>query len=1390
MKIKRNIINLLLLIIICLFGQNNYSQDISIEPITSFEKINLPGGPMGNSVQSIIQDSIGFMWYASKNGLHRWDGYQFKTYQNDPSDATSISGNYVEYIYLAKDGSLWLSVTRDSENMLLDHFDPTTEIFHHYDYQPDLNINHDAYSVTAIVEDTNGNIWTGTQFGVYKLDIKTKKFKQYLNDPEKPNSLSHNICRSIYKDRDGILWFGTGLFWDQSEEGGLNRYRPQSDDFVHYFHDPNDANSLKSNVITEIFEDSGGNLWIGTIKGGLHKMDKEKGTFHRIPEPADSSFKSGFSIIDSFVKFIHEDQENKLWIGYYDKGLLYYDPVTETKKLFEVDKNIRGSLPEIYLWSIYQSRDGTLWVSTTGPESVVFKIKQSDFNAYKLSSSTNFVGALCESKDKTIWIATHENELYQFDLKTNELKLFKPNVISSSTLAVVNDIEFINKNEVFKNIEKIVEDPSGGLWMIKDLYSGIIYFNPMNEIIKTYSHNPNEKNSISEGKITDILKDGQGRIWLVSSKGELNLFETAEDSFAKFKNRSITDNKVGVGYDCKLTLSANGYIIVVGTGEKRGQLLPFINHFNPIKNEFINVNMNLTSSELFLIDKKIIQVTEGGNDHIWFCNQSHLIDVNPSTGLLKIYEANQFGTEYLKGMEIDHQGRLWIIGENISFFDPLMNKLSIKNVFTNTIKNFPSFKQTTLRTADGLIYIGGVGGFISFTSNLVSNNYSEASPESIITNFQLLDQTGKNENSSIHNLRLNSNIHLNYDQNTFSIRFATLSFHAPQENKIQYKLDGFDEQWRTAGLDPFATYIKVPPGDYNFLVKGATVKSNWGNEQEISIHISPPIWATWWAYSFYILMTLGFFYSFYKFQLNKKLEKAEVFHLKEINSTKNRLFTNISHEFRTPLTVISGMSSQIKDNPDKWLDEGVNIIEQNCKRLLDLVNQMLDLNKLESGKLRLQLVQSDIISFVKNLCQSFYSLTEKNQITLTIYSETEELLMDFDPKKLSTIVINLLSNAIKFTPSGGKIIVHLNRIEKKGGDFFLLKLKDNGSGIPKVELENIFNRFYQVDNSSTRAVEGTGIGLSLTKELTELMGGTIEVKSKVEMGSEFRVQLPITRNLPITNNELLPYHSLPATINTFPKEEGNLLDLPLVLIIEDNKDIANYLKICLEEKYNLIYAIDGQKGIELAYERIPDIIISDVMMPGKDGFEVCSILKNDERTDHIPIILLTAKASVGDKISGFSHGADAYLIKPFHKAELFTRLEQLILLREKMLKKVRQDSYSLFLKKQMEGVEVNFLKKAIDHIHLHVGDHPFGSLQLAHKLQLSESQVYRKLKAITGKSTAVFIRSVRLQKAKELILQSNDSISSIAYEVGFNDPSWFSRAFKEEFGYSPSELSK
>ncbi len=531
------------------------------------------------------------------------------------------------------------------------------------------------------------------------------------------------------------------------------------------------------------------------------------------------------------------------------------------------------------------------------------------------------------------------------------------------------------------------------------------------------------------------------------------------------------------------------------------------------------------------------------------------------------------------------------------------------------------------------------------------------------------------------------------------------------------------------------------------------------------------------------------------FVVSRRIAASERKRLKEINQLKNSLFTNITHEFRTPLTVIKGMTDTIKSNLKTQklddLENSLEMIKRNSDGLLHLVNEMLELAKIESGNMELHLVQADVIPFIKYVSESFNSLAEENQISLTIYSEVDTLIMDFDENKLTSIISNLLSNAIKFTSENGKIIVHINQIIIKEKPYLFIKVKDNGVGITEEELPNIFNRFYQTDASSVRESEGTGIGLALTKELVDFMQGSIEARSTLNKGSEFNVTIPVTRSAAQSEPKQTiktPRSSISIPILNQNQETDS--ELPLLLIIEDNLDVAHYLKTCLKDTYETLHAVNGIEGIGMAIEKIPDIIISDVMMPGKDGFEVCETLKSDKRTDHIPIIILTAKTSIEDKLKGLSHGADAYLAKPFIKEELFTRLEQLVSLRKKLISKIQKEGTNSLLKKRTKNPKLQFLQRIVKLIHDDISDSNFGSEHLSKKLVVSESQIYRKIKAITGKSTAIYIRSIRLQYAKDLLINTNKTVSEVAYEVGFNDPSWFSRAFKDEFGFSPSSVSK
>lgn len=534
----------------------------------------------------------------------------------------------------------------------------------------------------------------------------------------------------------------------------------------------------------------------------------------------------------------------------------------------------------------------------------------------------------------------------------------------------------------------------------------------------------------------------------------------------------------------------------------------------------------------------------------------------------------------------------------------------------------------------------------------------------------------------------------------------------------------------------------------------------------------------------------------------EKLE--ETARLEKMDAVKTRFFTNITHEFRTPLTVILGMAEQLKSLSTKdGISEGVSLIERNGKKLLQLINELLYLSKIDSAKLKVNYQNKEVVSFIQYLGESFESLAEKKGVRLSIYSEIDELTMAVDEIKLQKIVANLMSNAIKFTPKRGKVILHLAQKDQQ----LHLKVKDTGEGISEAALPNIFDRFYQVDNASSRKGEGTGIGLSLVKELVDLLDGTISVKSKLGTGTEFLVTLPITETTAtatesLDKDEMAMQVTLPhlaaaplakeSANSGFPPPDKQTGDLPHLLIVEDNPDVVFYLESLLNQHYQIQIAKDGQQGIDIAFEQVPEIIISDVMMPEKNGFELVEALKTDERTSHIPIVMLTAKASEEAKIKGLNIGADAYLMKPFNRTELFVRLKKLVELREALQERYAGATVLDYMKRKNTKPSLDdlFMQKIHEAIQGGMGQSDFGLENLCEAVGLSSTQVFRKMKALTGTSPVRFIQKMRLKKAKELLLNSELNVSEVAYEVGFSDPNYFSRAFSKEFNIPPSNIRK
>ncbi|MBL0358217.1 MAG: response regulator [Chitinophagaceae bacterium] len=723
------------------------------------------------------------------------------------------------------------------------------------------------------------------------------------------------------------------------------------------------------------------------------------------------------------------------------------------------------------------------------------------------------------------------------------------------------------------------------------------------------------------------------------------------------------------------------------------------------------------------------------------------------------------------------------------------------------------------RLPNGNLAFGGVYGLNIFNPGEIL--VPGFMPNVFITDILINNQSiapGDNTGVLEHTIEQSTNITLTHVQDILTLEFSSLDFTAPNQNRYRYQLVGVDKDWVESGTRRIATYLHLPSGKYVFKVQGSNSQGIWSNKiAELQIKVLPPWWLSWWAYCSYALLLVLGIRAYYKFTVNSaklqsqlNLEQLEAKRVKELDMVKTQLYTNITHEFRTPLTVILGMAHQIVNKPGEHFNNGMDMIIRNGQSLLKLVNEMLDLSKLETGKMTLQLVNGDLINFLRYIVESFHSLTESQHKQLHFLSEMDSFHAEYDAEKMRQIISNLVSNALKFTPERGNIYISISEdksLKDETTTALIIKVKDTGIGIPESQLQNIFDRFYQLDNSLTRKTEGTGIGLALTKELVKLMEGEITVKSPptgANRGTEFTVVIPLKR-IGVTEKNHQPLqdiaqdNTITAGVNTIDllnETQGNVK--PLILLVEDNADVVAYTASCLPD-YRLAVGKDGMEGLEIATEIIPDLIITDVMMPVMDGFELCRKLRNDEHTSHIPIIMLTAKADIESKMEGLEKGADAYLEKPFNREELLIRIKKLLELRKNLqqfyLKKAGLNYEAapagIIAAAETESnehkTEDEFVKKVREAIEVHLQDANFTVEQLCKLVFMSHSQLHRKLDALTGCSPNKFIRIIRLNKAKELLKNPANSIASIAFDSGYNDPGYFARVFKQEFGLTPQE---
>jgi len=1084
---------------------------------------------------------------------------------------------------------------------------------------------------------------------------------------------------------------------------------------------------FKSVFVVSIFEDLSGNMWLGTNGAGIFKYAKTKSKFGHIHQNNNSNFK----IHSKSVRGILEDSKNRLWVAGYG-GLDVFDLNTG------------------------ESRFVGIW----GPG------KPSN----SLFVPTWFVYEDSIEGEDIYWIGTEGDGLYRYNYKTNFLdEYYYP--IESKYANALKFQHSINTNHPYR----MLRDRDKQLWITTS--TGFEKFDPSKRSF-TEVPLPDASCSVIPSNIVEPVNNND-HFWLSTWECGLLLYNKKTSVYHHIlpKPNDTTSLAARIIYTLMEDQNQNLWI-----GTNNGISVLDLKNINyEAADPTVNVKFKNYTVDDGLANNHIYGILEGNNSEMWISSNKGLSVLNTKTRTVKNFDTD------------------------------------------DGVQDLEFNRHAYVKAPDGKLYFGGKNGINFFYPNQISTNQNI--PTIVFTNFNVLNEPFDiiDEKGGIVNISEVESIQLTHDQNIVSFEFAALEFTEPNKNQYAYKLDGFNKDWINIGNKREAVYTNLDYGSYTFKVKASNNDGVW-NEKGASIKliIHPPWWKTNWAIAIWVILFIIFNIVAFQFLRNRirmqeklKMGEEQVEKLKELDQVKSNFFANISHEFRTPLTLILSplkfLSSKTK-NPETLQE--YKVIEKNANKLLQLINQILDISKLESKALTANLEKLDLIRLLRGNIAAFHSMAESREIEYAYHFQVNSLVTEIDKSHLEMIVNNLLSNAFKFTPDGEKIMVELEVLSIKGNkilekrlnatsiNFVKLNFIDTGIGIGQENLKHIFDRFYQVDQSSKGAYEGTGIGLSFVKELVEFYKGTIHIKSEEGKGTNVEIIFPLTKVYSV-NDAIAAEENIDQEIETFGVSNKTPFDKSFssilnkyankkncILVVEDNEDLRHHIRKILNGDYKLLESENGQKGYETALEEIPDLIISDVMMPVMDGLEMTEKLKSNEITSHIPIILLTAKAAKENKLEGLKTGADDYLAKPFDIDELKIRIENLIKTRSRLQKQLGSQNYIELTSVDITSLDQEFLKRIIETIEDNIDDNLYSVEDLTKEVGMSRTQLHRKITALTDQSTTHFIRAIRLQRAAEILKQGGGNISEVAYLVGFSSRSYFTRCFIEHFGVSPSDYIK
>jgi signal transduction histidine kinase/ligand-binding sensor domain-containing protein/DNA-binding response OmpR family regulator len=1343
-----------------------------------FARLDISQGLSHNQVNSILKDSKGFMWFGTLSGLNRYDGYHFKVFRHDLRDTTSLVDDYVSRIWEGPERKIWVE-TRSGWNI----YDPGTETFQRNSQQYFSKLGLPGTGVSDMIRDKQGRFWIsfiGNGLAVYD---PAKRTTQALKAGT-ANGIASNAVASIATDSKGFIWLlhSNGIVEkmdgntqrivfrttqlkqaSQTESPNYSFFIDDEDDLwiyiasaprgVFYMNTKKDQVTpislasdtwrLNTNLVNSVIQDNKGMIWIATDHGGINIIDKKAFTTRYILNSTDDDK----SISQNSVNTLYKDDAGIIWAGTFKRGLNYYHEGIIQFPLYRHQAGNTNSLSYDDVNRFVEDHEGNLWIGTNGGGLIYFNRSKGSFRQYKNdpgnanSLSNDVIVSLYVDRRNRLWIGTYFGGLDCFDGKQFKHYRNKPDQPQS-----------IADNRIWE----LYEDSAHQFW-IGTLGGGLDRFDEKNNIFHHYRLG--DPSSVRSNFIFALTDDKAGDLWIGTAFG-IDVLEKKSGKIRYYNNNPA--DSFSLSNDNVLSLLQDSRSLMwVGTREG-------LNLYNKSTDKFYTYR-----TEDGLPANAILTLLEDNNGDLWISTPNGISHAT-------IQYTNQSKKPVLKF-------------QNYTERDGLQGREFNENA--------------ALKSRTGELIFGGPNGFNVINPGELAHN--QQIPVVVLTDFQIFDKSVRvgdeiNKRIILHqSISEAKQIVLKYDENVFSLEFAALSYTDPEKNRYKYKLEGFNKDWLEAdGKQRKATYTNLDPGDYVFRVKASNDDGYW-NEDGIALRVKilPPFWKTPPAFVLYALIAAGILWfarrltiqrTRMRFRLEEQQKEADRIH--ELDMLKLKFFTNVSHEFRTPLSlIITPLEKIIKQTEDPSAKKQFQVIFRNAKRLLGLVNQLLDFRKLEMQELRLYTSTGDIIHFIKEIVSSFVDIAERKNIHFTFHASVDSLEANFDPDKLERILFNLLSNAFKFTHENGTVSVTVEQTTIHAEPFVEISVKDSGIGIPKEKQDKIFERYFQHDVPGSLLNQGSGIGLAITREFVRLHNGTIRVESGTDHGTCFIVSLPL--KAPFAAPIAPPHPEEELVLNAAHEAEHDKEAMngkpgrkkASILVVEDNDDILFYIKDNLRHAYNVYDAVNGKEAWRKAQELQPDLVVSDVMMPEMDGLELCRKIKNDTRTSHIPVILLTARTADEQKLEGYDSGANDYIVKPFSFEILQSRIRNLLLHQEALRKLFNKQIEVNPSEIAVTSLDEQFIRQALEIVEKHIAEPEFSVEDLSKALCMSRVALYKKLLSLTGKTPLDFIRSMRMKRAAQLLEKSQLTIAEIAYQVGFNDPKYFAKFFKKEFGMLPSE---